>query len=195
MEGNLHEGAAGVLDVDRGLIECIAQAAQGKQAGLEGLYEATVNRVYGLALRMLQSHACAEEVVTDVYMQVWRLAASFDPARARPLTWLLMLCRSRALDQLRARDPAVPHPDPDQLRSDERVEGADPQDILCASQTSARVHAALAGLDARERQLLSLAFFKGMSHAEIAQHVDLPLGTVKTALRRALMGLRSADYA
>lgn len=165
-----------------GWIRAIAELD--KQA-LGLLYDATVKRVYSLALRISGSRENAEEVVEDVYMQVWRDAVQYDPARGRPLTWLLTICRSRALDYLRRLDEADCHPDPDSLREHD-TDGSNPQDLLMATQQHHMLHAALQKLTPSQRQFLALAFFKGYSHQEIAEHLDMPLGTVKTGVRRAL---------
>jgi len=156
------------------------------------LYDATVGRVYGLALRILREPQSAEEVTEDVFFQVWREARRYDPARGRPLAWILTIARSRALDHLRRRDPAQSHPEPDTLLEAEPAAAGGPQDLLAASRDSARLHAALAALDPVPRQMIALAFFRGYTHEEIALHVDLPVGTVKSHIRRALAGLRTS---
>ncbi len=170
-----------------GLIERIARK---DDAALGKLYDLTVSRVYGLALRITRQREAAEEVSEDVYLQVWDQADRFDAQRGRAYAWLLTLCRSRALDHLRRRDDAESHPDPETL-VDEPGHG-DPQDLLLAVEANSRVHAVLEQLSATQRQLLALAFFKGLSHQEIAQHAGMPLGTVKTHLRKALEAMREA---
>ena len=156
------------------------------------LYDATLGRVYGLALRILRDPQSAEEVTEDVFFQVWRQARRYDPARGRPLAWILTIARSRALDHLRRRDPAQPHPEPDTLLAAEAAAPGGPQDLLAASRDGERLHAALAGLDPLPRQMIALAFFRGCTHEEIALQADLPLGTVKSHIRRALAVLRAA---
>jgi RNA polymerase sigma-70 factor (ECF subfamily) len=155
------------------------------------LYDATVARVHGLALRILREPRAAEEVTEDVFFQVWRQARRYDPARGRPLAWMLTIARSRALDHLRRRDPAQSHAEPDTLLEAEPAAAGGPQDLLVASRDNARVHAALASLDPVPRQLIALAFFRGYTHEEIALHEDLPVGTVKSHIRRALAALRT----
>jgi RNA polymerase sigma factor (sigma-70 family) len=129
-------------------------------------------------------------VAEDVYVQVWHSAASYDPQRGTPLCWALTICRSRALDALRRADKAILDPDPTQ-RLDavaQLVPGL--QDLLQASQDHAALHAALTRLQPIQRQFLGLAFFRGLTHAEIAAAAQLPLGTIKSLIRRALMTLR-----
>jgi RNA polymerase sigma factor (sigma-70 family) len=160
------------------------------QPAFERYYRATVSRVFGLALRITRNRATAEEVAEDVYVQLWHRAASFDASRGSPLGWTLTICRSRALDALRRRDPAVLDPDPHERTDAWPETSSDPQDLLQASRQSATLHAAMQKLAPLQRQLLSLAFFADMAHAQMAAHTGLPLGTVKSTLRRTLAALR-----
>lgn len=177
---------------DAALRPLVAQMARDDQAGLGALYDATVARVYGLALRILRNADSAEDVVAEVYHQAWRDARRFDPERGAVLTWLLTICRSRAIDSLRRRDPAESHADPDTLRGTEPTDGADPLSLLSAFETRTALHAALEALTPVQRQMIALAFFRGLSHQEVAEHCGLPLGTVKTHLRKALERLKLA---
>lgn len=172
------------------LTEWIDAIVDGSQRALAALYDATVSRVYGLVLRMVRKPALAEEVVEDTYFQVWRQAVRFDPARAKVMTWLLNMARSRAIDTMRSEarfqhdsldDDSLPETVADQP-------GADA--LLDASRDHADLHRALMQLGAQPRQLLALAFFRGLSHEDISQEVALPLGTVKSQIRRALVRLR-----
>lgn len=166
----------------------VADMRQGNEHALESLYDATVGKLYALASAILRQADDAEEVVSATYAQAWESAATYDAQRASVLGWLLMMCRSRALDLLRKRRTriaalqAAAHDDSGQ--SDE------PEDLLSLVQQSSRVHAALASLSAERRQLVSLAFLHDLSHHEIAGITGIPLGTVKSHLRRALLQLR-----
>lgn len=179
--------AATTDDDLRALLERIVH---GEEAALRELYDSSVGRVYGLALRITGRPDAAEEVASDVYVQVWRDAARYDSERARVLTWLLTICRSRAIDFLRRRELAEPLPDDDQLAQSHSAAVDDPQDLLSSTQSYQQLHAALAVLTPLQRQLLALAFFRGLTHEEIAQHCRLPLGSVKTHIRKALAMLR-----
>lgn len=161
------------------------------QQALADLYDRTSGRVYGLALRIARSEALAEEIAGDVFLQIWKTAANYSAERGHPMAWLMVITRSRALDALRRVDPAQAHPEPETL-AEAQDGGDDPQNLLSALQEGSALHAAIAGLPAVQRQLLALAFFQGMTHSEIAAHVAIPLGTVKTHVRRALQSLRSA---
>jgi RNA polymerase sigma-70 factor (ECF subfamily) len=183
------------------LAALIGRIAGQDEAALGELYDATAGRVYGLALRVLRDEQGAEEVAEEVFFQVWRQAGRYDPARGRPLGWLLNLARSRALDQLRRRDAALSHPDPTTLHFDEAGgglelfdgrEARDPQDLLAATEAHRGLHRALAALEPVPRQMVALAFFRGLTHEEIAACTELPLGTVKSHIRRALAALRAA---
>lgn len=162
------------------------------ERALSALYDATLARTYGLVLRIVRRPALAEEVVEDTYFQVWRQAARFDPARGRPVTWLLGMARSRAIDALR-REARFQHDSLD----DESAALSDSQwpvcdDLLDVARHHEELHRALLLLNAQPRQLVALAFFKGLSHEEISEQTALPLGTVKTQIRRALVTLRQA---
>ena len=164
--------------------------AKGDERSLGAFYQATVSRVYGLALRIVRQREAAEEVVEDVYMQVWQQAGRYDAARGKPLTWLLTICRSRALDFLRRDDEAIAHPEPDTLRAESADDHANPQDMLLMMERNSYLYAILEALMPVQRQLVALAFFRGLTHQEIADHARLPLGTVKSHIRRALDAMR-----
>lgn len=172
------------------LVSLLQGVTAGEQRALERFYRLTVGRVFGLALRIVQCRATAEEVADDVYVQVWHSAATYDAHRSSPLGWVLMICRSRALDSLRRADKAIVDPDPTERldATTELVPGL--QDLLQATQEHTALHVALAKLRPQQRQFLSLAFFSGLSHAEIAAQTNLPLGTIKSQIRRALATLR-----
>lgn len=172
----------------RGLLTAIARQ---DEAALATFYDATVGRVYGLALRITRRPEAAEEVASDVYLQVWRDAARYEPSRGRVLTWLLTVCRSRAIDSLRRRDEAEPLPEGEELRAGDAAPSTEPEELLAAVQTHTALHRALEYLTPLQRQLLALAFFRGLTHEEIAQHSQLPLGSVKTHVRKALGTLRA----
>lgn len=174
---------------DAALIELVQRMAKTDEAALSEFYDATLGRVYGLALRITGRADAAEDVVVEAYHQAWREARRYDPLRGRPLTWLLTLTRSRALDSLRRRDPADVHPEPETLADPVVTEGTDPLDMLQAVERSSALHGALRHLIPIQRQLLALAFYRDLTHQEIATQADLPLGTVKSHIRKALLRL------
>lgn len=184
--------AARLADEDAALCECLARVCTQDQAALATFYDLTVGRVYGVALRIVRHAELAEEVVSDVYLQVWRDAHRYDDTRGKVLGWLLVIARSRALDSLRRRDEAFSHPEPWELVSEPDASRQNPLDLLEATRAGTAVHAAMQKLNPLQRQLLSLAFFRGFSHSEIVEHSGIPLGSVKTHIRRALGVLRDA---
>ncbi|MBS0484071.1 MAG: sigma-70 family RNA polymerase sigma factor [Proteobacteria bacterium] len=165
-----------------------AIAAHDEQA-LANLYEATLSRVYGIALRITRNAQAAEEVSEDVYWQVWREAPRFDAQRGNVIAWLLTIARSRALDYLRKEDDAELCEEPELLLAHEPSHEGDPQDLLAATQNNAKLNQALQQLEPVQRQLVALAFFRGLTHEEIAVFSDMALGTVKSHIRRALKQL------
>lgn len=177
---------------DARLAAWIAAVVDHDERALAALYDASFARVFGIVHRIVRRSALAEEVVEDTYFQVWRQAARFDPARGSALTWLLGMARSRAIDALR-REARFQH---DTLEEDdERAQAAagvaaPVDELLDVARHHAELHHALMRLGPHPRQLVSLAFFRGLSHEEIATQTQLPLGTVKSTIRRALLTLR-----
>jgi RNA polymerase sigma-70 factor (ECF subfamily) len=168
----------------------IARIVDGDQSALDQLYESLVGQVYGLALRILNLSPLAEEAVQDTFWQVWRQAPRFDADRGSVKTWVLTITRSRALDMLRRIEPNEVELDPETQDLIQATDHNSPQDLLSAIQQDHRLHKALVSLDPVPRQLVSLAFFRGLSHDEIAGHTGLPLGTVKSHIRKSLNQLR-----
>ena len=179
-------------DLQARLLSCIARIVQRDQRALEELYDATVGRVHGVALRIVNNAETAEEVVSDVYFQVWRDAERYDPGRGPVQTWLLLISRSRALDALRRRDQALVHPEPHSLAESQADGHGDLQDLLEAVERGTKIQALLKALAPPQRQLLALAFFRGYTHTEIASHLGMPLGSVKSVIRQALHVMRGA---
>lgn len=176
---------------DTALADLIQRIAGHDDRALAALYDATATRVFGLISRIVRDAALAEEVAEDTYWQVWRQAARFDATRGRPLTWLLAMARSRAIDALRRRERrAHVALDDDELAAVCDEHSPSPHDALAAARGQDLLARALAALDPQPRQLVSLAFFRGLTHEEIAECTGLPLGTVKSQIRRALQGLK-----
>ena len=172
---------------DGALITAIARR---QQEALDQLYERYQAMVYHLALKVLNSRESAEEVVYDVFWQVWRDAERYDVQRGSVGAWLAMVARSRAIDALRARrgNPAT------EENIAERPVATNPHDNpeeqTSLVQRAGLVRAALDSLPADQRAALELSFFHGLSHIEIAEQLQEPLGTVKTRIRTAMLKLR-----
>ena len=172
--------------------EWIARMACGDETGMSLLYDATLGHVYGLAMRVTRDQDAAEDVAAETYLQAWQQAGRYDSERGPPLAWLLNMARSRALDYLRRRGPVMSDNVTltDEQHLQEQSSEDDPLSLVMALQRDTRLREAIASLSPVAQQLLGLAFFRGLSHGEIAELTDLPLGTVKSHLRRAQDSLR-----
>jgi RNA polymerase sigma-70 factor (ECF subfamily) len=176
-------------DADRALVQAVAE---GSADALADLYDRHAGVVFGLARRIVARPEDAEEVVQDVFAQIWRQAPRYASERASVAGWIVMLTRARAIDRLRARRAR-----PDEDRGETPSPGmplssADPSPeaaTLSAEQTR-HVGSALAALPDPQRSLVGLAYFEGLSHSEIAARTGVPLGTVKTRIRSAMETLR-----
>lgn len=164
--------------------------AKADRTAFERVYNATVDRVISLASRIVGDIDLADDVASDVYLQVWRRAENFDPQRGSAIAWILTICRSRALDLLRRRAVASNHAAELERQSPAGAAMDTPNDLLQVTDTNSSVHHALQRLDSADRQLLALAYFRGYSHSELANITGEPLGTVKTRIRRTLMKLK-----
>lgn len=169
-------------------LRLMQQIAAGDQAALATLYDRYSSVLYSVAKRVLADTGAAEEILQDVFLQVWRNASRFDPHRGSLSGWLLVTTRNRAIDQLRRRAAADIDPAPENLA----IPGANLEASLSRDQLMARVKTAIGGLAAGQRQALEMAYFEGLTHTEIAQRSGEPLGTVKTRLRTALQVLKKA---
>ncbi len=164
----------------------LRRCAEGDRGAFRRLYELQSPRLYGLALRLMQQPALASDAVHDAFIQVWQRSARFDPARGAAEAWLTSLVRYRAIDILRRRAREQygleredePDPSPDIVQQlGERADGE-------------ALQRCLGTLDEGQRRVVLLAFMDGLSHSELATRLQAPLGTVKSWVRRALLGLR-----
>lgn len=172
---------------DTDLAGLAQRCAAGDRAALHLLYHAQAPRLTGLALRMTGSARLAEDVVHDVFLRFWQRAGAYDPARGSVRAWLTTMTRSRALDLLRRRGRELPAPD-----GADWVDGApDALARLAARAEAQALRACLAALDDAPRRLILLAFLHGHTHAELTARLGLPLGTVKSTIRRGLAALRA----
>jgi RNA polymerase sigma-70 factor, ECF subfamily len=174
------------------LEELVHSMARGNQAALSSIYQQTVSQVFAIARRMLRSKEDAEEIVCDVYTCAWQRAAAYDPKRGAVMAWLAVMTRNRAVDRLRQRRESLSLDDEkhEGLAGSLVAQGLNPEQFLTQFQSGSAVHRALAALSEQRRHLIGLAFFHGMTHQEIAAVVGMPLGTVKSHVRRALAVLQ-----
>lgn len=169
----------------------IARVAKGEEAALAQLYDDTSRLVYGLVLRIVREPSTAEEVTMEVYMQVWRTAASYDTSRGSVTAWLATAARSRALDWMRSKQARLYRDGQTMDDLPEMVDvGSNPEENLSQTQQAAFVRQAMASLPAEQRVALDLGFYSGLTHAEIAERLNLPLGTVKSRIRMGMNKLR-----
>ncbi len=176
---------------DDGAREALAQLIQRiggqDEIALEKLYLATVDTVFGLVSKILGTGPDAEEVTEDVYLYVWQNAQRYDPVQAHPTGWLIMLARSRAIDRYRHR---AKHQRISEVAQQEAaIEISDDEPLTLLLETKLRHW--LEALPQTPRQILTMAYFRGMTHAEIAEDLQMSLGTVKTHIRRTLLTLRA----
>ncbi len=177
---------------DQELIALVQQIAKNDQLALATLYDATNRLAYGLILRVLGDASLAEEVLLDVYTQIWRQAANYDTGRGSPLAWLMTIARTRAIDRLRSGWQDKHRKEPLDLLNDRETGAASPEEMTVASERQKFVRAALSELTPEQREVIELAYYGGLSHSEIALKLNQPLGTVKTRTRLGMMKLREA---
>jgi RNA polymerase sigma-70 factor, ECF subfamily len=164
--------------------------ARGDQDALGEIYDRHGRLVYSLALRIVRDQADAEDVVQEVFAQAWRQASRYDASRGTVLAWLLTLTRSRAIDRLRGRRTR-PEPSADEGLLNTIPDPAAPADVQAvASGQATQIRSAIEELSVLQRVAIELAFYEGLTHAEIAERLELPLGTVKTRIRQGLLKLR-----
>ena len=176
-------------EADRGLVRAVAE---GSSDALGRLYDRHAGIAFAVARRIVSRPEDAEEVVQDVFAQVWRQAVRYRGERASVAGWIVMLARTRAIDRLRARRarpdedrgiepaPALPLPSAD----------PDPEALTLSAENVRQIKSAFATLPDPQRSLLDLAYYQGLSHSEIAERTGVPLGTVKTRIRTAMETLR-----
>lgn len=169
------------------LLQAMLAQDAAAEAAFAKFYDQTSARAHALARRIVGEDA-AEDVLEETYWQVWRDANRYNAERGVPMAWLLTICRSRALDWLRRQDETVPLDD--SLEQTPDTFFAIPSDVLESVEEKSLIQIALQKLDAKERQLIACAYFREMSHSEIASHCSMPIGSVKTVLHRALGKLR-----
>jgi RNA polymerase sigma-70 factor (ECF subfamily) len=181
-------GRANMQAQDTELSAWLAQAAAGDQGALRRIYQAEGSRLYGIALKILRERSAAQDALQDAFVAVWQRARQFDPARGSARVWLAAVVRHRALDLARARGRETLSDDPG--LGDEAITD-DPTDRIAAAADGARLAHCLGGLEEKNRRSIVLAFVDGMSHAQVAEKLGLPLGTVKAWIRRGLLSLRA----
>ena len=170
-------------------VELLRAIAGGDEQALASLYDRYRLILFSLVLRILHSRDEAEDVLQELFLQVWKRASDFDEARGRPFTWLVTLARSRAIDRLRSLN-ARERTATEAARAVGPESFSDAVDDAIRAQESVVVRRALAELPEEQRHALMLAYFEGLTQTEIATRLDAPLGTVKTRMRSGMIKLR-----
>ena len=171
------------------LASALARVAGGDRAALQSVYRSTSAKLFGVCLRILNDRSEAEDVLQEVYLTVWRKASSFDSGRASPITWLVAIARNRSIDRLRATAGG---------RRMEAIEAAeevrDPapaaSELVEAAQETTRLNLCLEQLEPRQLMAIRSAFLDGNTYEELAERMKVPLGTMKSWIRRGLLKLR-----
>lgn len=170
----------------------VERMARGDESALSSLYDRSSRLIFGLLLRILNDAGLAEEVLLDVYMQVWRQAKRYDPLRGKTLAWLVTIARSRAIDRLRSTRQ-------EEMRKESLDAGGGHavmalttafEDPTIAPERQRLVRGALDSLPPEQRVVIEMAYYLGLSHSEIAERLGQPLGTIKTRTRLGMMKLR-----
>ncbi len=185
-------------DRNAALTNALALIALGDRKALAALYKNVSAQLLGVILRIQRDRAQAEDVLQEIFVSIWRNAQGYDAARAQPMTWLTSIARNRAIDSLRRRKAEVTtvsaHLGDDDgdgnLVDSIASEDPNPMQLMEQAAQARAVTHCIGALSAEQQQCVALAYYQGLSHSEVAQHLHQPLGTVKSWVRRALMALK-----
>ena len=185
---------------DQELIALIDRVATRDHSALKSLYEKTSGKLFGLAMRVVGQRDAAEDVLQEAFITIWRVAGDYRSALSPPMAWLGLIVRSRGLDSLRRRNADRAHLTQEldeNMASIIEGDSPSPMSVAQASEQACALHECLAQLEQRQREVVSLAYLRELTHSELAAQLKLPLGTVKTWIRRGLEQLRGclARYA
>ncbi len=171
------------------LAALLARAADGDQSAFRDFYDRTSAKLFGIILRILPERGEAEDVLQEVFVTVWRKAAEFDATRASPVTWMATIARNRAIDRLRARGsrPSAPLDEAADVRDDSPLADA----LIDTASDAARIHDALAGLEPRHAAAIRSCYFEGLTYEALAAREGVPVGTLKSWVRRGLARMKS----
>lgn len=182
-----------IANHDAQLIALLDRIAMQDDTALKALYDQCASKLFGLALRVVTRRELAEDVLQEAFLSIWRSAGDYRASLSPPMAWLGLIVRSRALDMLRRRAADRSHltQELDDVLAD-TLEGdaPNPMDTAQASEQAWALHQCLGRLESKQREVVSLAYVRDLSHGELAQQLSLPLGTVKTWIRRGLDQLR-----
>jgi RNA polymerase sigma factor (sigma-70 family) len=182
------------------LAEALSRVALGDRAAFATVYQASSAHLFGVILRINPDRGQAADILQEIYISIWHAAKGFDPLRSQPMTWLTSIARNRAIDSLRrrktevstvSRHVAADDDDDDVDRLADMASDTDgPLALLQRAAEARAVGHCVQQLSAEQQQCVALAYYQGLSHAEVADHLSQPLGTVKSWVRRALIALK-----
>ena len=179
------------LDANRKLLAAaLVRIATGDRNALQTVYRLTSAKLFAVCLRILSERSAAEDALQEVYMTVWRKSAQFDAGLASPMTWLIAIARNRAIDFARARGSSR-NMEPIEVAAELADDAPMADTTMQTAQDQSRLHQCLGGLAERERTALRGAFFDGNTYEELAERMKVPLGTMKSWIRRAMLKLKS----
>jgi RNA polymerase sigma-70 factor (ECF subfamily) len=184
----LTQGSSTAADERQRLVDALIRVREGSQSALEEVYSRTSSKLFGICLRILGDRSEAEDALQEVYVNVWRRAGSFDPSRASPISWLAAMARNRAIDHVRSSGRRKQ--DPLELAAEIADDSASAPELIEQDQESGRLHHCLDELEQRQRAAIRSAFFDGYTYSELADRTDVPLGTMKSWVRRGLLRLK-----
>lgn len=170
------------------LVNLMKSVAAQDRAAFAALYKVTSAKLYGIILRILPGKGMADEIMQEVYVKIWNRAGDFDPARAAPISWLAAIARNRALDEARKRSPISLEDMPEGYEP--AAETGHPLDGQERSEALQALLACLSSLDKEKREIVLLAYYRGMSREALASRYNHPVATIKTWLHRSLAQLR-----
>ena len=174
-------------------VSCLRRIASGDQIAAGALYDRHSRSLYSLIFRIVGDETESEDVLQDVFAQAFRQAARYDASRGAVAAWLLMMARSRAIDRVRAKRARFEGRTGDVERIDQMPDSQpDAGAIMLTEEQTRSVQRALGELPLMQRMAIELAYYEGLSHSEIAERLEQPLGTVKTRIRLGLLKLRDA---
>jgi RNA polymerase sigma-70 factor (ECF subfamily) len=173
-------------------IELLKRIGQGDSASFALLYDRLAGALFSTAYRVLNNQAAAEDVLQDVFVQIWEKAPLYNPALGKPLTWAVTLTRNKAIDRLRSTHRRSRLQENVQHESEifNQFDDRSSFDVVASAETSKLIRQAVEKLSNDQRQVIELAFFSSMTQAEIADHLGQPLGTIKARIRRGMIKLR-----
>jgi RNA polymerase sigma-70 factor (ECF subfamily) len=172
------------------LTAALVRVASGDRAALRLVYQDTSAKLFGVCLRILNDRAEAEDVLQDVFVTIWRKAASFDPARASPITWLVAIARNRAIDKLRST-VMTRRAEPIESAEDVKDDAPAALELIVSAEQRVRLAGCLNELEERHSEAIRAAFLDGVTYEQLAERMKVPLGTMKSWIRRGLVKLRS----